>query len=519
MELKLALPAYAPPQANVETRPKQVQAWLNALPLAHSQAAGRQLADAIAATNSVKLSEEARCNLLEMYRATVNTLLPSLQQLYLGKPLPLSEKSQQAAALLRTLYGELANGYKRVLLDLAGRHAHASKLVPLALARASAYLGGVLEVFYETYAPTPAGSWSDLHRLYWYAAKLNVHKAPITEQDTSNIDIIYTQVLLLALADPYRLLQGQLAVVKTYLAQFGQQALLQPMGPIDNKHGLFLVRLDSDKSPKALLHYQGVTDAGSDIILNTIPLARVLHRHIQELDLPPLGKSALPQGAHPAGYRDLLKHLMKQWGIAPKRLFNRAQGQAEADICGGISALHRLLSVGEESDDLVQTATLEVSDALHVTGSPLAHNCARWLVVNESAGGVTLAKAPGSQSKIKVGDIIGMDTGQPGARGIALVRWMQSSAPNRVEAGAQMLAPQAEAITLKPVIAAANALFQPALLLPEEPLLKQPARIVAARGSFQSMREFEVRSRGSIHLVRADQLLEQTDSLDLFTFN
>ena len=52
MELKLSLPTYPPvPQFVVETRPKQVQEWLKALPLANTQEACRKLADAIAAVD------------------------------------------------------------------------------------------------------------------------------------------------------------------------------------------------------------------------------------------------------------------------------------------------------------------------------------------------------------------------------------------------------------------------------------------------------------------------------------
>ena len=526
MELKLTLPTYPPvPQFVVETRPKQVQEWLKALPLANTLEACRKLVDAIAAVNSVKLAEEARCNLLEIYFACVNELKPSLQQLYVGKPLPLAEKNQQAATLMRELYGELANGYKVALMDLSARRVNlaTNKLTPLVLGRAIECLGNALEVYYEIYAPTPPANWAELNQLYWYAAKLNIQAQSLGDQNKTSINTLYTQILLIALADPYRLLQGQLALVTAYLAKFGQSVLLQSLGPTDNKHGLFLVRLDSDYPPKALMHYQGVTDARTDIILNTIPLARVLHQHLQDLEAGvPLLKMGLPEGAQKASYRDMLKRLIKQWGVAPKRMFQRAKGSADAHVCGGIYALHRTLSEGLVQDQAEPDAApndLELTDVLNVTGSQQAYNCVRWTVVNESAGGLTLAKGASSYAKVKVGDIIGVESETAGSWEVALVRWLQSDANNHIEMGAQRLAPHAEAIAIKPVIAAANALFQPALLLPEVPALKLPARIAAARGSFQHMREFEVRSHGLIHQVRANLMIEQTDGLDLFTFN
>ena len=526
MELKLSLPTYPPvPQFVVETRPKQVQEWLKALPLANTQEACRKLADAIAAVNSVKLGEEARCNLLEIYRTSVLQLQPSLQQMYVGKPLPLAEKNQQAAMLLRELSVELANGYKLALMDLAARRINLGthKLSALVLGRAIECLGHILEVYYEAYAPAPAAIWGELHHLYWYAAQSNLQNHVIVNGEKGSINTAYTQILLIALADPYRMLQGQLILVKIYLAQFGQQVVLQSLGSAENKHGLFLVRLDSDYPPKALMHYQGVTDARTDIILNTIPLARVLHQHVQGLDAGlPLLKLGLPEGAQQANYRDMLKRLIKQWGVAPKRMFNRAQGHADAHVCGGISALHRALSEGLLSEKMAVNAepeSVELSDVLRETGSQKTYNCARWMVVNESAGGLTLAKEASSYAKIKVGDIIGVEVELAGTWEVAMVRWMQSDTDQRIELGAQRLAPQAQAIAIKPVISAANALFQPALLLPAVSALKHPARIAAARGSFQHMREFEVRSHGLIHQVRAELLIEQTDGLDLFTFN
>ena len=77
MDIKLSVPEYRPiPNVVVETRPKHVQAWLNALPLANSLEAGRKLADGIAALNSIKSAEDARLKLLDLYRVTARTLLP-----------------------------------------------------------------------------------------------------------------------------------------------------------------------------------------------------------------------------------------------------------------------------------------------------------------------------------------------------------------------------------------------------------------------------------------------------------
>lgn len=527
MDIKLSVPEYQPvPNLVVETRPKHVQEWLDALPLANGMDAGRKLADAIAALNSAKLADDARIKLLDLYRASAQMLTPSLQQLYVGRPLPLHEKHKQAANLQRELFTELANGYKRALLDMGSRRISfgANKLLPLAIARSIESLGAMLDVYYETYRPSPTDVWFELNQLYWYAARQNLHEQAIAEDSKVSVNQLFKQVLLIALADPYRLHQGQLGEVKNYLAGFAKQAELQPLGKAENTHGLFLVRLDGDKPPKALAHHAGVTDARTDIILNTIPLARTAHQQLQEMDSGvPLKKIGLPEAARQPGYREMLKRLIKQWGIAPKRIFNRTPVQADLFVCGGISSLHHVLNqAGASSAPDVETEvmiTVQVPDPAQATGAYQTYNCANWQVLNESAGGVALSKDPASAAKIKVGDIISLPSSNDEGTGVAIVRWMQSTTDNHLELGAQMLAPQAEAIVIKPVIAAADALFQPALLLPAVPALNQPECMVAARGSFQPMREFEVRFQDKTRSVRAQKLVEQTDSLDLFFFS
>lgn len=526
MELNLTLPQHAPlAPGMVETRPKQVQEWLRALPLANAPEAARKLTDALAALHSAKLAEDARLKLLEMYRISARLLLPALHPLYADKPLPLAEKNKHAAALTRGLLNELAHGYKLVLVEHGNRRLAfaGSKILPLAIARAIECLGGILEVCYEIYGPTPAGVWSELHQLYWYAAQQNLHAVAFAEVDDSSVDSVYKGVLLLTLADPYRLLQGQLGYVSQYLASFGKLAQLQALAKIESTHGLFIVRLDGDKPPKALSHFGGTPDPRVDIILNTVPLARVLNQHIHELSAQVLpAELGLPEVAKQAWYRDMLKRLIQQWGIAPKRAFGRMPVSNQAYICGGITALHYALSQGTldpaEPEDEAHDIILQVTDAQQASAFQ-TYNCASWQIINESAGGVALAKQPGSHSKLRVGDLIGVGLGQGKAWGVAIVRWMQSETQTHFELGAQMLAPQAEAISIKPVISAADALFQPALHLPEVPAQQQAARIVAPRGSFQGLREFEVRTADGMRTVRATQLLEQTDSLDLFFYS
>lgn len=531
MTIKLSIPALqSVSTVAVETRPKLVKEWLDALPLANGFDAARKLADALVSSRGAKLGEEARLKFLDQYRQTLWVLLPSLQQEYAGKPLPLADKAKQAANLAREVLSELANGYKMVVVEVAQRKISfgGNKHAPVAVQRVIEALGEILDICYETYAPTPAGIWAELHQLYWFAARQKLHEEEFADgAGRDSVNATYKRVLLTALADPYRLQHGQLQSLKAYLARNAGLAALQPMGVAESTHGLFLVRLDEDRPPKALAHHVGVTDTRTDILLNTIPFVRALHQQLQAVEGGAAPATAgLPEAAADPAHREFLKRLLTQWGLGPKRVFNRLHADASAFICAGISSLHHALA-GEDEQLPVEAGaeeeeveiTVQMATPTDRSGQHTTYNCSNWKVVNESAGGVALSNDPQSVARVRVGDLIGLRTNGGEAWGVAAVRWIQADQPGKVDLGAQFLAPKAEAIAIRPTITAEGAPFQPALLLPEVNALKQPERIVAQRGSFQPQREFELRMGGRSRPVRATKLVEQTDSFEIFLFS
>lgn len=525
MTIKLSVPA---PEQNltVETSPKQVAEWLTALPLANLNEASRSILDALSALNRSKVSEDTRYKLLELYRATISDLMPALEKQFAGQSLPLPDKCRAIASHARQLQTELAYGYKIVLLDHASRRLSfgGNKQAPLAVERAIACLGRMLVVCYQTYAPTPAGVWAEMHTLFMYAVEQGIQDEALTDMgQQSSVNLAYKQALLLALLDPYRLMQGEVNKVLDYLASFGGHAHLQPLAQTSSPSGYFLVRLDSDKPPRALAHDGTVTDARTDILLNTIELARLLHQQIQRLESGVDPKAlVLPVAPKDFGYPNLLKRMLKHWGVAPKRLFNRIQNDARMDICSGIRAIHHFLGSGQAAQEPEKSPeteiTLELSDSPLDKTSHQTYVSSNWLILNESAGGLALEKDPKADARIRVGEIVGLRPEGSQAWNIGVVRWLSSEDPSHLQLGAQMLAPSATAVMIRPVITSATTAFQAALLLPEIPALKQPVTLIVQRGGFSPQREFMLDNNGMLGNVRATKLLEQTATFDLFEF-
>lgn len=527
MSLKLATPA--PDQAAnipVETHPKQVAEWLERLPKANLFEAARTLRDALSALNRHKVGEDTRLKLLELYRATVMDLLPGMEQQLSGAALPLPEKQRQIANLARELLVEIAYGYKIILLDQLNRLISfgSNKQLPQVIQRALSALSRILVICYETYAPTPAGIWSEMHQLYRYAVQHNLQQEAVPDYDvTSSVNLAYKQALMLALADPYRLMQGEVAKILDYLAQFGDQAQLMPLAQTSNPHGFFLVRLESDRPPKAIAQNAADTDARTDILLNTIDLARAMHQKIVGLEAGEAPRSlGLPETAGDSAYLDLLRRLLRHWGIAPKRHFNRVPNQASVEVCAGLRAAHYFLYGAGilPATAPAQDAEITVHDATS-TGErerQQTFNTSSWVIANESAGGLALTKESEEPVHIRVGEVIGLKPDSAASWNMGVVRWVKSDSPEDLELGVQMLAPNAAPVVIKPTIANADATFQPALLLPELPVMKQAATLLAARGTYQGQREFDLTRDGTTSRVRATKLVEQTASFEQFQF-
>ena len=532
MPLKLAVPIIGQSaNVTVETRPKQVQEWLALLPLSNAIEAARSIRDGLATINRQKIAGDQRLKLLELYRAAIDNLFPSIEMLFSGVPLPLPEKNRQAANLARDLLVELAYGYKIILLEHVNKRITfgSNKSVPLIMERAISALGKILITCYQTYAPTPAGIWSEIHQLFRYAAQQNIQDVPVQEESedqTRNINLVYKQALLLALADPYRLMPGEVSKTADYLDKFGNQAHLLPLSETPSTTGLFLVRLDSDKPPRAMAQNVTVTDARTDIFLNALSLARLLHQQVTQLEAGESWKALkLPEDSSNPAYKDLMRRLIRHWGITPKRHFNRVKQETTLEICSGIRALHYFLNgnnVSELKDNLESKEsdiTVQLSSSLIDQSSQQTFNSTHWTVINESAGGLALSKVSNDTVQISVGEIIGLKPDKNASWNIGVVRWVQSDNPQHLELGVQMLAPNATPATIIPTIRGEHEIAQQALLLPELPIIKQPVSLLAPRGCYSDMREFELRLNGDTKIIRATSLIEQTCCYEIFQFS
>jgi hypothetical protein len=516
MALELSVPALSEQSAvPAEVDPKAVQALLAALPFAKPVHAAQAILPPLHALNRTRIASDVRVQLLELYRHALLDIVQGLATQYYNAALPLSGKAKEAAHLVKQLLIELAYGYKLALLNRSKGLFGSSKRLPLMVQRAMDTLSRQLIAAYQTYMPQPQSLWSELHQLYVFAVQQKLHK-----QQANGIDAVYKQALLLYLSDPHHLVPGDVDRVHDYLARHADLAELQLLIEQQGDEGVFLVNLVADEPPEPLAKRKANV-AESSILLVTRQLTARLETQLarlQENETP--GKLDLPPAALDAHYQDLLAHLLRQWKNAPRRVFPRTARQGEIEVCVGLGNLHYFLNGEGHYRPSMQTEAMEITlgsraSAVSARVQEMSGVSAPWAIVNESAGGLALAKSSEAAAGLRLGELIGLKSGKSGQWSIAAVRWACLDGDDELSIGSQLLAPQARAVLVRDE----NGGQSQALLLPAIEALKQPASLIALPGSYAPARVLELEDRDGVRRLLATRLVERTTSFERFQFS
>ena len=304
---------------------------------------------------------------------------------------------------------------------------------------------------------------------------MSITDTTLPTEDTSNIDTVYKQILLMSLACPYRLQQKEIHFA--YNALMDWASFCQLFEPVSGTEpGLFMVNLLSDDPPSyRKLHDADEHESRHIRILNTTAVA---HRLRAALENASRNKTGF-------GNRDTLQQLILAWGAMPKRRFPRhpSTDTLPVKLVVGLNTIHRLVAgpqqQQEQADDAFmdhhllcdptfdrttninidpyQTAELTaVADARQdaETGaySPRDVDTPHvefWKIADTSAAGYCLLWENSEASSACVGELVAIVNQQEEPNGIwqlGVIRWMKFSAEHGLELGVQMLSPGAEAV-------------------------------------------------------------------------
>ena len=498
-----------------ETRAHKINEFVQNLPFGDPIRAATDLVEELQIINSQKVAFTNRLNALELYRPSAIQIYQDLIPHFSNASLPISKNEQAFANAAEQLWQEFAFGYKFALIDLQNKilNLGSSKATALVIQRAIHACKEMMLVHHLTYANQSVALWGELHQLYYCALQQSAEKLPVAEHYTSinasSVNLIYTQTLLLNLANPQHLANQDILKVDTYLGNVAHQAELRPLGFIENPTGVFLVSLDISKPPTAFIKNKEIPDGSTDILLVTVNLARQIHQHIKLLQEGIIANDgSMPKNAIESHFEDLLAYLIKQYGKTPQRLFSRNKKSDGVELSIGISTTHHLIrEVGTHFNN---------HQGISGLGTNGLYKPSRWQILNVGAGGYALRKFNSSMATAQIGDVVAMKDNTSKTWELAILRWANVNELKQLDVGLQLISPSASAVSIR---ADDNALESEALLLPELSALKQPASIITSVGLCKVGSTVELHYNNTVSKVRTTRLVERTASFERFQFS
>lgn len=523
MAVRLKIPAVIEkPLIPAETRPQKIAQFIHGLPAGNPVDAATTLLEELENMNRQVVTSDIRLKALEIYRPAVVNLAEHLSTQYCSAPLPLPAPAKKAATIAESLWQELGYGYKLALIDQQSKlfNLASKKSVAFIVYRAIDAVNQLAMVYYQTYVAPPGHIWSDLHQLYLYAIQQVLHETEITVDDPfskiATVELAYKRALLMPLADPQHLTCNDIKQVADYIARFAQHAELQGMGMLENPAGIFVVRLDTDKPPVPYVKNSDTTDAETDILLITVDLARLIHKHLQMLrtgNPPP--SSGLPVEANDSRYQTMLTYLIQHWGVSPKRVFNRSRKNDVVELGIGLAAAHYFVNGQQHYAPPADESDINMDGDFTKLTASRNHRASRWQLLNISAGGMALRKLPVVEETVRVGELLSVRNEKEARWSVGVLRWA-NNAGEQLEVGAQLIAPEAKAAGARQ---ADKKKFEPVLVLPGITALKQSPSIVASNGLYSPARVLELDEGGKVSRIMVTKLVERTNSFERFQFS
>jgi hypothetical protein len=247
--MQLSVPNRTTPKSgSFDSKPASVKKWIDALPMANIGETTKLLFEALSDLNHQDIPVQQRFKTLELLRKPVHFVNERMKKHFVGHPLPLDPKNLKIAHLSREMSHALATGYKVLVMEqIAGIGRKDKKLLITAIHRAIKLLTSVLLKAYQVYEPYPDCVWLEIHSLYRYAEDNRLHNSKVSddyrlERNPSSIADTYKQILLLALACPYRLRHGEVEGIYLALEDWAAFCTLQPID--ESSSALFATNFD-----------------------------------------------------------------------------------------------------------------------------------------------------------------------------------------------------------------------------------------------------------------------------------
>lgn len=464
----------------VVTDPRVIREELEQLPVLNLARSIKTVIDGVRPANTQRIPARQRLRLLETYRDTVTQLYQGSEDNALRK-LPLGKSGRKDIRQQMTrMLEHLGNGYK-VLLQQTHQD-ESSDIHHTALYRALETAGLALLHAYRCYASPRKGLLREIHQLYLYARNLGIddNEVHFERQRISNLGIglLYRQLMLLCVSDPYRFPVNAASHVFRFLEQFAVHCKLSA-SESDLHPENFLIDLENDQPPWPL--HLGMPREYSQYLL-VFDIRDSLAYIRDRID----SRDSRDTDRLTAHMEDLLARQFRQ----PRRRNKHLPGNYPVQVTVGFDNIAALLDDGDAPGE-------------------------SWTVVNESAGGLCLQCGTDICTDLRVGELIAI-TPPSSPTLLATIQWMRETDGMRSTG--------VEVVPGKPVPASCHAEDRPkvdhkVMLMPEAPAVGLPATIVAPFTLYQPDRILHMDTGRGTFSVRCMNIVRESTLVQIFSYS
>lgn len=485
MKPNLTLPA-APTdsKADFPTLPLDVQAWLTRLPPLDTHTALVKMQNGLLHLLHADMSSRDRAQCLDHFRRNVTSMGLKFQRYLVGLSLPLSQQTLEVSGHYGDLYGTLAAGYKRIILDSDGCKVRGVNLAAVGY-WAMYYLLQQLRSVYGSYSRTPKGVWYEIHQIFDLArfAGIQHKEVRVGGQRVRTITHLYKRGLLMGLSDPYHLPFRAVDRIYGALDRWAERVSLRTESPPGLHHCLFMVDFELDRPAMPLLPNARMRLGTNRLALDTSKLVVHLKRKMTRTYNETVVQSTKSQDTDwfvTFEQVETLRNLVIKWGLHPIRRDKRAESgpEQECELVAGLSAVHYVLNghqplpqrtIGARS---VTSSMMMGTFGLAQTEQQLSLGKRQtWRIQDESDNGIRLLLEDTRQAQVRVGDLVAFKVP---ARledwTLGAIRWAQTLDDGTLSIGVRKLGSGAQAVSVQLMEDRQNstdARYLPGLVLPK----------------------------------------------------
>lgn len=569
-----------PPRGAFNISHKKVDKWLSELPKANVGETAKLVFQTLVETNRLKYPYKERARFLEELRPTTQFVTTAMRKHFVGTSFPLPKKSQRVAAATREIYSQLALGYIICIEDLLTSSLLFTdkKLLVTLIHRAISSLGRVLLTSYQVYSPYPDKVWSRIHKLYKYAEEHKLLRTEVIDNQRlfvkkSSVSEEVSRILLLSLASPYRLRQGEVNKVNNTLERWTIKSQLFQIKQGEMVHGCFAVNLETDSPPRNIALVNKNCNPDDCRTIDTELLADTIRDEIQNTQ--DAGQTTITgiEMSSPELSHDLLRRLLTAWAVIAKRNFPRTEKHERVLVAIGLSASHQIIcdsarrssprsrnrkidsnkvsaspfsgkshfesiDVNSISVDQPDVWNLVYPSELSSGYTPLdadkiskianadkkddlLYHAESWAILNESASGYCIQNKSCNDTTVQVGELLSIRRSGDGHTwkwGVGVIRWMKYSDDIGINLGIEMLTPDAAAVGIKAAIDDADVDYQRTLMLPELNAINQPSTIITNPVPFRVGNRLKLKIVGKEMEIKLSKQLQNTGLFAQFQY-